>query len=152
MTNRNCSVNAINVRNKQQAQSKCKVEDSKLKTTVKNSNLLKSRAYNFSVQLINFLDKLQGNGMLSTLINQLLRSGTSIGANLIEAQSASSKRDFTNYFQIALKSANETKYWLCLLRDTRFCGEEEINKLLKELREIANMIGASVLTLKGKRI
>ena len=56
---------------------------------------------------------------VNTLVNQLLRSSTSIGANIIEAQAGRTKRDFTNFLTHALKSANETKYWLGLLRDAR---------------------------------
>lgn len=84
--------------------------------------------------------------------DQLLRSATSIGANIIEAQAASSKRDFIKFFEISLKSVNETKYWLGLLRDgTETNNKERINKLLKETEELSNILGASLLTLKNKR-
>ena len=82
---------------------------------------------------------------------QLLRSGTSILANYIEANSASSKKDFINFFTHSLKSANESKVWLCLLRDT---SKEEKNKLewlLTESLEISNVLASSILTMKGKR-
>jgi four helix bundle protein len=85
------------------------------------------------------------------ILDQLLRSATSIGANLIEAKSSSSKRDFIKYYEIALKSANETKYWLCLLRDGTKADKEEITKLLNEAEEISKMIASSLLTLKGKK-
>ena len=82
---------------------------------------------------------------------QLLRSGTSILANYIEALSASSKRDFINFFTHSLKSANESKLWLTLLRDMIKGDEKELAWLLKELVEIANILASSLLTLKGKR-
>jgi four helix bundle protein len=80
-----------------------------------------------------------------------LRSGTSILANYIEANSASSKKDFINFFTHSLKSANESKVWICLLRDTGKGDKKEIAWLLKELIEISNIIAASIITLKGKK-
>ncbi|OGD25760.1 hypothetical protein A2819_02305 [Candidatus Azambacteria bacterium RIFCSPHIGHO2_01_FULL_40_24] len=82
---------------------------------------------------------------------QLLRSGTSVLANYIEANSASSKKDFINFFTHALKSANESKVWLTLLRDTDKGDRTELEWLLKELIEIANVLASSILILKGKR-
>ena len=82
---------------------------------------------------------------------QLLRSGTSILANYIEADSASSKKDFLNFFTHSLKSANESKVWLALLRDTDKGDKVELKWLLEELTEVANVIAASILTMKGKR-
>ena len=75
-----------------------------------------------------------------------------IGANIIEAQAASSKRDFVRFYEIALKSANETKYWLCLLRDSGVMENiEKVEELLQEAIEISNMLASSLLTLKGKK-
>lgn len=85
------------------------------------------------------------------LISQIVRSVTSIGANYIEAQAASSKKDFINFIHHSLKSANETKFWLAILRDTNKLERVIANDLLNELQEIANILGASLLTLKGKR-
>ncbi len=82
---------------------------------------------------------------------QFLRSGTSILANYIEANSASSKKDFINFFTHSLKSANESKVWLVLLRDTNKGDKNELKWLLKELIEIANILASSILTLKGKK-
>lgn len=85
------------------------------------------------------------------ITDQLLRSATSVGANIIEAKSSSSKRDFIKFYEIALKSANESKYWFGLLRDATQADKEDIEVLLAELYEISNMLGASVLTMKNKR-
>ena len=82
---------------------------------------------------------------------QFIRSGTSVLANYIEAQSASSKKDFINFFTHALKSANESKVWLALLRDFEGRDEGELKWLLDELHEIANVLASSILTLKGKK-
>ena len=80
-----------------------------------------------------------------------MRSGTSVLANYIEANSASSRKDFINFFTHALKSANESKMWLSLLRDTHKGNSAEVEYLLKEFTEIANIIASSILTLKGKK-
>jgi len=82
---------------------------------------------------------------------QLLRSATSILANYIEANSSSSKKDFINFFTHSLKSANESKVWLTLLRDTDKGDKAELKWLLEELIQIANILASSILTLKGKK-
>ncbi|TSC51774.1 MAG: hypothetical protein CEO40_343 [Parcubacteria group bacterium LiPW_72] len=112
---------------------------------------VKYRAYRFSIQIIKFVSQLPNQRIFWIITDQLARAATSIGANIIEAQAASSKKDFIKFYQIALKSANETKYWLCLLRDATEVSKKKIILLLEEANEIANILGASLLTLKGKR-
>lgn len=85
------------------------------------------------------------------MAKQLLRSATSIGANVIEAQAASSRKDFTNFFSYALKSANETKFWLCLLEDSAKIPRAAITPLLDEATQLANILASSIMTLKGKK-
>ncbi|OHB57108.1 MAG: hypothetical protein A2173_10925 [Planctomycetes bacterium RBG_13_44_8b] len=111
----------------------------------------KKRLYRFALALIDFIDQLPNDNVSKRLGDQLLRSGTSILANYIEGQTASSKKDFTNYFHISLKSANESKVWLALLRDSKRAKSDKTEWLLKELNEIANIFGSSILTLKGKK-
>ncbi len=121
-------------------------ENSKLKVEIKH------RAYVYALAIMKFIDTLDKRDYSVQVISkQLLRSATSIGANIIEAQAGSSKKDFTNFFCHALKSANECKFWLGLLRDSGKAKREDAEKLLQETKEIANMLGASVLTLRGKR-
>lgn len=111
----------------------------------------KRRIYAFILRLIRFVETLPKNDDLCRIArDQLIRSGTSIGANYVEATAGSSKKDFTNFLSHSLKSANETKFWLALLRDTGKGNKSEINELLKELIEIANILGSSVRTLRGK--
>ncbi len=117
----------------------------------KFKNEFKKRIYNWVLRLIKFIDKLPKDSVCQIMGKQLLRSGTSIPANYIEANSASSKKDFINFFTHALKSANESKVWLCLLRDTNKGDKKELDWLLNELVEIANIIASSILTLKGKK-
>jgi four helix bundle protein len=89
------------------------------------------------------------NSYISSVIGkQLLRSATSIGANIIEAQSASSKREFQNFYSIALKSANETKYWLDLLKRSGKCASSNVDRLIEEVGEISKIIAKSILTIK----
>ena len=112
---------------------------------------LKVRSYNFALNMVRFLERLPADGITRELTRQLIRSATSIGANVIEAQASSSKKDFTNFFSYALKSANETKFWLGLLRDTNRSPRPVVETLLKEATELSNILGASILTLRGKR-
>ena len=111
----------------------------------------KKRLYAFTLRLIEFLDKLPNDNVSKRIGDQLLRSGTSIIGNYIEGQAASSKRDFTNYFNTSLKSANESKLWLALLRDSGRAKREDVEWFLGELDEIANIFGSSILTLRGKK-
>ena len=111
----------------------------------------KRRLYKLVLKLIEFIDALPKDNVSRRLGDQLLRSGTSILGNYVEGQSASSKRDFTNYFNISLKSANESKLWLALLRDSKRAKPEDVEWFLKELEEISNIFASSILTLKGKK-
>ncbi len=110
---------------------------------------LKYRSYIYAIKIIKFIDTLNTKDYsVQAITKQLIRSATSIGANTVEAQAGSSKKDFTNFYFHSLKSANETKFWLGLLRDTNKCNKESVNKLLKETSELANILGASIITLK----
>lgn len=111
----------------------------------------KKRLYSFTLKLIEFLDKLPNDNVSRRIGDQLLRSGTSIIANYIEGQAASSKKDFTNYFNISLKSANESKLWLAILRDSKRAKAEDVSWFLNELDEIAKIFASSILTLKGRK-
>jgi len=116
----------------------------------KFSEELKRRIYNWILRVIKFLDTLSKNDSLCrTVDNQLIRCGTSIGANYVEAIAGSSKKEFTNFLGHSLKSANESKFWLALLRDANKGDKNEINNLLKELIEIANILASSIKTLRG---
>lgn len=125
----------------------------KQQTEVKNN--LKSRTYQFSLNTIGLLEILPRNYIYQVLGKQLLRAATSVGANIFEAQAGRTKRDFINFYHIALKSANETKYWLALLEEKFKKKDSELNQkiklLFKEIEEIGRMLGASLLTMKGRR-
>ena len=113
---------------------------------------LKKRAYIFALGIIAFINVLDKKDfVVQVLVKQLLRAAASIGANIIEAQAGSTRKDFTNFFAYALKSANETKFWLGLLRDSGKAEKDAVNKLLQEVTELANILASSILTLKGRR-
>ena len=118
---------------------------------LKFKNDFKKRLYNFTLRLIEFIDKLPRDSVSQRLGDQLLRSGTSIIGNYIEGGSASSKKDFTNYFNTSLKSTNESKLWFALLRDSKRAKAEEVAWFLKELGEVGNIFASSILTLRGKK-
>ena len=127
---------------------------SKFKTNNHNLNLksdLRERSFRFSLAVIRLESNLHNTRIYWTIIDQLIRAATSIGANIIEAKSSSSRRDFIRYYEIALKSANETLYWLYLLEEGELVESKEIHPLISEAKEIANMLGSSLLTLKGKK-
>jgi four helix bundle protein len=111
----------------------------------------KKRIKQFVLNLIQFIDSLSKDTTCKIIASQLVRSGTSIGANYFEARAASSKSDFTNFFNHCLKSANESKFWLEILIDAKKCNIQEANELLKEASELANIFASSILTLKGKK-
>ena len=118
---------------------------------VKFKNEFKKRLYNWVLRLIKFIDRLPKDSTCSVMGKQLLRSSTSVLANYIESSSASSRKDFINFFTYSLKSANESKIWLSLLKDTNKGDKDELKWLLNELIEIANIIASSILKLKGKK-
>jgi len=120
-------------------------------TRLKFKDEFKKRLYRFVLKLIEFLDKLPNDNISRRIGDQLLRSGTSMIGNYVEGQAASSKKDVTNFFNTSLKSANESKLWIALLRDSKRAKPEEVNWFLNELSEIAKIFASSILTLKGKR-
>lgn len=111
----------------------------------------KRRLYSFILKLIEVIENLPKDRVCYILGDQLLRSSTSILGNYIEGQAASSKKDFIKYFEISLKSANESKVWLAILRDRNKIPRDNSEWFINELNEISNIFGSSILTLKGKR-
>ncbi len=104
---------------------------------------IRSRTIEFSVQIIELYKYLQIDKKEYMLGKQLLRSGTSIGANVEEATAAQSKKDFIAKMSISLKEARETNYWLRLLKRT---GYIQKNEMIKESEEIMNILGAIIRT------
>ena len=111
-------------------------------------NDFNKRIYKYALDVIKFVDKLPKDTTSQVMAKQLIRSGTSVSANIIEAKAASSKKDYINFYLHALKSANESKLWIGLIRDSGKSAKTDANKLLDETTEIAKILGASVVTMK----
>ena len=113
-------------------------------------NVLITLSKQFVVDIVNLCTEIKENRKSNVLLNQLLRSGTSIGANIHEANYASSKADFINKFQIALKECYETDYWLDLFKNTNMITLEEFNALYCQCSKLRKLLIASITTAKGR--
>lgn len=121
------------------------------KSKVKKELLIKVKTVHFALQVIQFINNQKQNHITIVLNKQLLRSATSIGANIVEGQSASSIKEFINYYQIALKSANETKYWLYLLLQSNLVvNKDNIEGLQTNVSEISKILATIIIKLKKK--
>jgi four helix bundle protein len=109
---------------------------------------IKHRCYYFSKEVVLFVKESRFENTFSSLFTQLVRSATSIGANVIEGKSGSSKKDWKNFYVIALKSANETKYRLCLIRDTMEVSKAKLNEMIIEANEISKIIASIIIKSK----
>ena len=127
------------------------MEDDMLSFVVEEDSVvydIKHRAYYFSRDIILFIKEQKYERIYFSIFDQLLRSATSIGANLVEGMAGASKNDFIKFYVIALKSANETKYWLCLIRDTLDLDKVIIEKYIKEADELSKIIASIVIRTK----
>lgn len=113
--------------------------------------VLKKRLYTFVLRLTQCIDNLPKGMVADVMGKQLLRSGTSVLANFVEAQSGSSQKDFINFLNHSLKSANESRVWVALLRDTKKIEKGTAQELLDELEALAKIIASSIITLKQKK-
>lgn len=112
------------------------------------NNILLDKSFQFSIRIVNLYKYL--NTKEQVLSKQLLRSGTSIGANIYEAQEAQSKKDFISKLYIALKEARESEYWIKLLKETDYLKVKESNSILKDLVEIIKLLVTIIKTTKEK--
>lgn len=109
---------------------------------------IRHRCFHFAKEVMIFVSECKYERIHFSIFDQLIRSATSIGANVVEGGSGSTKKDFINFFCIALKSANETKYWPCLIKDTVNIDRYRLDGLLKEADEISKIIAAIILSAK----
>ena len=114
-------------------------------------SILRTKSKDLAKDIVFLCRKMKQNGVEGALINQLLRSGTSIGANIHEAQYAQGTKDFISKFEIALKECNESEYWLELLCETNGISKEEFDTFQKNCVELRRMLVSSVTTLKSKQ-
>jgi len=107
---------------------------------------LRQRSYGFSVKLVKFLNRLSTSRLSAPLFNQLLRSGTSIGANIEESDSSPSRKDFKHKLTISKKEAAETVYWLKIIIDAEVLKNQNnvsrANEILKEAEELLKILGS----------
>jgi four helix bundle protein len=111
-------------------------------------NVILAKSYNFAKRIVKLYLHLSKEKNEYVLSKQLLRSGTSIGANIEEAQAGQSKKDFIAKTQISLKEAKETHYWLRLLRDTQIIEAKLADSLIKECEELLYILSAILKTAK----
>ncbi len=104
-----------------------------------NKSLVYEKAFAFAIRIVNACKHLQKEQKEFVLSKQLLRSGTSIGANITEANGAISEADFSNKISIAYKECLETKYWLSLLKETNYINEKTFESIHNDADEIAKM-------------
>ncbi|CAN5814645.1 hypothetical protein BH11BAC4_BH11BAC4_03380 [soil metagenome] len=112
---------------------------------------IKYRCYQFSLSVVKFLKAGKWDSLSLVIVKQLMRSASSIGANVIEARNSSTRLEFKRYYEIALKSCNESKYWICLLRDGFDKKDDVLIKILKEADEISRILASSIIKLKKSK-
>ncbi|MFA6571053.1 MAG: four helix bundle protein [Bacteroidota bacterium] len=114
-------------------------------------NLIVEKSYNFAIRIINLYKFLTNEKKEYVVSKQILKSGTSIGANINESQSAESKMDFVHKLSISAKEARETDYWLKLLKDTNFIDIKMFDSISKDCKEILRIINSIILTSKENK-
>jgi four helix bundle protein len=114
-------------------------------------SILKEKSYRFAIRIVKLNQHLCAEKKEFTLSRQLLRSGTAIGALIREAEFGQSRADFRNKMSIALKEANETHYWLSLLKDTDYINEKLFQSFSDDCRELVKMLVATVKTTKNEK-
>jgi four helix bundle protein len=113
-----------------------------------NSAAVQEKSFRFAVRIVNLCRYLQTERKEYVLSKQLLRSGTSIGANIAESQQAQSRADFVNKLNIALKEAYETNYWLRLMSETQYLKTQEFESIIADCKELEKLLIAIVKTSK----
>ena len=116
----------------------------------KEDNIIVAKSYAFALRCVNLYKFLGEERHDYTIGKQLLRSGTSIGANIKEAIRGYSKADFTSKMSISLKEASETEYWIEILRDTHYISEQQADSLLTDCTELIKMLMTIIKTSQGK--
>ena len=111
--------------------------------------IVQNKSFDFSVRIVNLCKYLQSEHKDYILSKQLLRSGTSIGANISESQQAQSRPDFINKLNIALKEACETDYWLRLLHKTDFLTDEQFLSIFSDCQELERLLTTIIKTTKA---
>jgi TIGR02436 family protein len=114
-------------------------------------SILKNKSYDFAVRIVRLVQRIQLAKKEFVLTKQILRSGTAVGALVREAEFGQSKADFISKMSIALKEANETEYWLLLMKDTDYIESESFHSLQFTCRELISMLVSTVNTAKRNK-
>ena len=115
-------------------------------------SVLREKSYDFAIRVINLAKFLREEKKDFILSKQIVRCGTSIGANIEEASGAQSNNDFIAKLHISLKEAKETHYWVRLLRDTEYISKEQAQSLIDDIDEIITILTKSLKTVKSNNI
>lgn len=115
------------------------------------ANVLKEKSYAFAIRTIKLAHFLKDKKKESVLSKQIIRCGTSIGANIEEASGAQSDNDFIAKLHISLKEAKETHYWLRLLGDTEYITQEQAESMIEDVNEIITLLTKSLKTIKARK-
>ena len=114
----------------------------------REEGITRTKSYAFAIRIVKMVQFLRDNKQEHVLSKQVLRSGTAIGALVRETEYAQSPADFANKLSIALKEANETDYWLSLLRDTEYLDEEAFKSMEEDCGELTALLISSIKTIK----
>ena len=118
---------------------------------MKSENVIQEKSYAFAVRIVKLYKYLVDEKKEYVLSKQLLRCGTSVGANIEEAIGGQSEKDFFAKLTIAYKEARETHYWIRLLTDTKYLNKNESKSLLQDIEEILKIIGSIQTTIRKKK-
>jgi len=113
-------------------------------------NIIKEKSFAFAIHIVRMYQNITDKYKEFTVSRQCLRSGTAVGALMAESKYAQSKADFINKISIALKEANETIYWLELLKHTGYLTDDEHTSLYNEANEIVSILASIIKTMKNK--
>ncbi len=111
-------------------------------------NIIETKSFNFAIRIVSLYKYLKDEKQEFVMSKQMLRSGTSIGANIAEAEEAQSKPDFVSKMNIALKETAETKYWLRLLNATDYLTDVEFDSIINDCIEVEKILNAIIKTSK----
>lgn len=117
---------------------------------MKEQNVLEEKSYQFAIRIVKLYQFLKDEKKEFTLSKQILRSGTSIGANVEEAVGAQSQKDFFMKLNIVYKETRETHYWLRILHDTNYIDEKQFQSIIKDCEELLKINGTIIKTMKSK--
>ena len=121
-----------------------------MESTLKTESIIATKPYSFALEIIVLYKQLVAEKKEFVLSKQILRSGTSIGANVNEALSAQSKRDFVHKLSISLKEVRETTYWLNLLKDSNYISQDSFTNLNDKCNQVTKILSSIILTTKQK--